>query len=47
MANIKKSTMNAEQGVGKKEPSCTVCGIVTWYEHSVHYAEQNGSFLKI
>ena len=37
-------TINAEHSVGKKKPSYTVGGIVTWYSH---YAEQNGSFLKI
>ena len=42
MAIIKKST-NAGEGVGKKEPSCTVGGNVNW---GGHYGEQYGGSLK-
>ena len=37
-------TINAGEGVGKKEPSHTVGGNVSWYSH---YGEQYGASLKI
>ena len=43
MAIIKKSTMNAGEGVEEREPSSTVCGNVTWCNH---YEEQYGGSLK-
>ena len=40
MTNIKKSqTINAGEGVEKKELSCTAGGNVNWYNH---YGEQYG-----
>ena len=33
MAIIRKSTMNAGEGVEKREPSYTVGGNVNWYSH--------------
>ena len=33
----KKSTINAEEGVEKREPSYTVGGNINWYNH---YGEQ-------
>ena len=45
MANIKKSTtINAQEGVEKREPSYTVGGNVNQYNH---YEEQYGGYLKI
>ena len=35
--------MDAGKGVEKREPFCTVGGIVTWYSH---YGEQYGCFFK-
>ena len=45
MAIIKKKiqTINAGEGVEKREPCCTVGGNVNWYSH---YGEQYGGFLK-
>ena len=44
MAIIKNlQTMNAEEGVEKTEPSCTVGGNVNCYSH---YGEQYGGSLK-
>ena len=46
MAIIKKKnlqTLNAGEGVEKREPSCTVGGTVSWYSH---YEEQYGVSLK-
>ena len=45
MAIIKKNlqTINAGEGVEKREPSCTVGGNVNWYSH---YGEQYGGSLK-
>ena len=44
MAIIKNlQTLNAGEGVEKREPSCIVGGNVNWYNH---YGEQNGDFLK-
>ena len=43
MAIIKKSTMNAGEGVEEREPSCTAGGNVNWYSH---YGEQYGGSLK-
>ena len=42
---IKKNrqTLNAGEGVEKREPSYTVGGNVNWYSH---YGEQYGGFLK-
>ena len=37
-------TINAGEGVEKREPSCTVGGNVNWYSH---YGEQCGCSLKI
>ena len=34
---------NAEEGVEKREPSCTVGGNVNWYSH---YGEQYGGSLQ-
>ena len=36
-------TINAGEGVEKREPSCTVGGNVNWYSY---YGEQYGSSLK-
>ena len=36
-------TINAEEDVGKREPSCTVGGNVNWYNH---YGGQYGDFFK-
>ena len=36
-------TINAGEGVEKREPSCTVGGNVNWYKH---YREQYAGFLK-
>ena len=36
-------TINAGEGVEKREPSCTVGGKVNWYSH---YGEQYGGSLK-
>ena len=36
-------TINAGEGVEKREPSCTVGGNVNWYSH---YGEQYGGSLK-
>ena len=45
MAIINKSTNNkCWRGVGKREPSCTVGGNVSWYSH---YGEQYGDTLEI
>ena len=43
MAAIKKTTMNAEEVVEKREPSYTVGGSANWYSH---YGEQCGDSLK-
>ena len=44
MAIVKKlQTINAGEGVEKREPSCTVGGNVNWYSH---YGEQYGGSLK-
>ena len=44
MAIIKTlQTINAGEGVEKREPSCTVGGNVNWYSH---YGEQYGGSLK-
>ena len=37
-------TMNAGEGLEKKEPSCTAGGNANWYSH---YGEQYGDYLKI
>ena len=42
-AIITKSTNNAEEGVEKREPSCTVGGNINWYNC---YGEQYGVSLK-
>ena len=45
MAIINKSTNNnAGEGVEKREPSCTVGGNVSWYNH---YREQYQGTLEI
>ena len=36
-------TINAGEGIEKREPSCTAGGNVNWYSH---YGEQCGNFLK-
>ena len=36
-------TINAGEGMEKKEPFCTLVGNVNWYSH---YGEQHGGFLK-
>ena len=36
-------TINAGEGVKKREPSCTVSGNVNWYSH---YKEQYGEYLQ-
>ena len=41
--NKKLQTINAGEGVEKKEPSYTVGGNVNWYSH---YGEQYGGSLK-
>ena len=38
-----RQTINAGEGVEKREPSYTVGGNVNWYSH---YGEQYGGFLK-
>ena len=43
-ANVKKSTINAGEGMEKREPSYTVGGNVNQYNH---YEEQYGGYLKI
>ena len=44
MAIIKElQTINAGEGVEKREPSCTVAGNVNWCSH---YGEQYGGSLK-
>ena len=43
VAIIKKSIINAGEGVEKREPSYTVSGNVNWYSH---YGEQYGASLK-
>ena len=44
MAIIKNlQTINAGEGVEKREPSCTVGGNVNWYSH---YGEQYGGSSK-
>ena len=37
-------TINAGEGMEKREPSCTVCGSVNWYSH---YGEQYGVSFQI
>jgi len=39
----KSATINAGEGVEKREPSCTVGGNVNWWGH---YGEQYGSSFK-
>ena len=43
MAIIKKLTINAGEGVERREPTNTVDGNVNWYSH---YGEQHGASLK-
>ena len=43
MAIIKKSTINAGEGMEKREPFYIACRIVNWYNH---YGEQYGDSLK-
>ena len=43
MTVVKKSTKNAREGVGKREPPYTVGGNVNWYNH---YGEQYGGSLE-
>ena len=43
MAIVKNSTINAGEGVEKRESSCTVGRNVHWYSH---YGEQYGGSLK-
>ena len=44
MTIISKSTVtNAGEGVEKREPSCTVGGNVSWYNH---YGDQYGGTLE-
>ena len=43
MAIISLQTINAGEGVEKREPSYTVGGNVNWYNH---YGEQYGGSLK-
>ena len=43
-ATIKKlQTINAREGVEKREPSYMLCGNVKWYNH---HGEQYGGFLE-
>ena len=42
-SSTKLQTINAGEGVEKREPSCTVGGSVNWYSH---YGEQYGGSLK-
>ena len=41
--NKNLETINAREGVEKREPSCTVGGNVNWWSH---YGEQYGSSFK-
>ena len=48
MASIKKfTTVNAGEGVEKREPSYTVGGNVTWYSHCGKYCSGSLKKLKI
>ena len=43
LSSKRLQTVNAGEGVEKREPSCTVGGNVNWYSH---YGEQYGGSLK-